>query len=938
MHRKRLEIIYEEFHSGPDGLTNEQALKNKLEYGPNIIKTKPKRSWPLQFLGEFFDLMVIILIVAGTLAYIFNETTNATVIFAIVLLNAIVGFVQKYKAERAVEALQAMISPHAKVIRNDEMIEIEATEIVPGDILVLEPGVKIAADARLTEAFQLECNESILTGESNSIKKDPATLRGKFLPKIEHKNTIFMGTTVTQGSGKAIVIATGEKTEFGKITRLTAETKQDASPLQKELKRIGVIIAIVTLAISAILFIIGFALQGKTFIDNLLFTISVAVAAVPEGLPATITIALALGVQRLANKKAIMKQLSSVETLGATTVILSDKTGTLTKNEMTIKEMFFNNHFAEVKGVGYAPKGEIQIFQNGNEQPLIIGRDDSVLIDKDQRKTDLALFAEKDKHTYEAFKYLATIGVLCNEARLNKTIQNDYELIGDPTEGSILTLVKKAGFSFKDFVDTHTFLEKLPFDSTRKRMSVIVKNLHSHQISVLTKGATQSVLDKCTGILIDGKKIDLTKAKRAELMHHSDEMAKKALRVLAFAYKEMPKKEKDRYTEAATENNLTFVGLVGMMDPPRRDVKEAIALTKEAGIKTYIVTGDNGFTAQAIAEQVGLLTTKNFEIITGNDLNKISKTKLIKLLMDKEREIIFARVSPQHKLKITDALKEMGEIVAVTGDGVNDAPALKRADIGIAMGIKGTDVSKEAASMILVDDSFTSIVRAIEEGRTIYSNMKKFIFYIFSCNIGELITVFAAILAKLPAPLTAVLILSVNVGTDILPSLALGVEPPDKNVMSDPPRNPKKHIIDAPFAIRFVYIGLFIGTIVLGIFIWNLYRYGWSFGDSIDTSTIAYIKSTTMAFAALVVIQLFNAYNARNENNSIFTLGFLRNPQIIGAIIISLGMLYAITEAPTLQSYLKTTSLTGTEWGIIFVSSASILLIEEIRKLFIKFR
>jgi len=932
MHRKSLNKIYEEFHSSAVGLTNEQALKNRLIYGENIIKAKAGKPWIVQFFEEFLDIMVIILIIAGIIAYAFNEKTDATVIFAIVILNAIVGFIQKYRAEHAVKALQAMISPHAKIIRNNEIVEIEATELVPGDILILEPGVKITADARLIEAFQLECNESILTGESRPIKKEIVTLRGKFLPKIEHRNSIFMGTTITQGTGKAIVIATGEKTEFGKITRLTAETKQDPSPLQKELKRIGIFIAILTLAISTILFAVGFFIQGKTFVDNLLFTISVAVAAVPEGLPATITIALAIGVQRLARKKAIIKQLSSVETLGATTVILSDKTGTLTKNEMTIREIFINNHFGEVKGVGYTPKGEIQIF--GNQ----IGKDDSVLIDKEQRKKDLAELKKNDPHTYEALKQLATIGVLCNEARLNETMPNKYEMFGDPTEGSILTLVKKAGFSFKEFADTHTILEKIPFDSNRKRMSVIVKHLHEHQIFVLTKGAPQAVLDKCTGILIDGKKIDLTKSKRTELIKHAENMSKKSLRVLAFAYKEMPKKEKDRYTEAATENNLTFVGFVGMMDPPRRDVKEAISLTKEAGIKTYIVTGDDGFTAKAIAEQIGLITTKDFEIITGNDLNKISKTRLEKLLKDKTKEIIFARVSPQHKLKITDTLKEMGEIVAVTGDGVNDAPALKRADIGIAMGIKGTDVSKEAANMVLTDDSFSSIVRAIEEGRTIYSNMRKFIFYIFSCNIGELIVVFSAILINLPTPLTAVLILAVNVGTDILPALALGVEPPDKNIMSDPPRNPRKHIIDGRFAARFIYTGYFIGAIVICIFIWNLYRYGWSFGNTIDTDSIAYIKSTTMAFATLVVIQLFNAFNARSERSSVLKISILKNPQFIGAIIISFGILYAITEAPTLQSYLKTTSLTGIEWKIIFISASSILFIEEIRKMFKNFK
>jgi P-type Ca2+ transporter type 2C len=935
MHRKKLEKIFEELKSSPEGLTSKQAQSRINQYGPNILKAKVRPFWVVEFFKEFLDLMVIILIIAGTIAYAFHETTDATVIFAVVLINAVVSFVQKYKAEKAVEALQAMVSPHAHVVRNNERIEIPAEEVVPGDILLLEEGVKITADARIIEAHQLESDESILTGESNPVRKESVTLRGKYLPKIEHKNTVFTGTIITHGVGKAIVIATGDKTEFGKITKLTAETVQDLSPLQKELKRVGLFIAILTLTISGILFAVGTLLQGKAFIDNLLFTISVAVAAVPEGLPATITIALALGVQRLAKKKAIVKQLSSVETLGATTVILSDKTGTLTKNEMTVKELFFNNQYAETKGVGYNPKGEIQIFCDKKE-PMIIGKDDAVMIDSERRKRDLQSLSKKDPHTYEALKILALTGTLCSEARLNKNSDNKWKLVGDPTEGAILTLVKKAGFSFRTFADNYKYLEKLPFDSERKRMSVVVKDLREHQILTLTKGAPNTVLDKCTGILINGKKIDLTKAKREELTKQANKMAKNALRVIAFAYKEMPKKQKDQYTEAATENNLTFVGFAGMIDPPRREVKDAIALTKEAGIKTYIVTGDNGFTAEAIARQIGLLTTKDYEIITGLDLNKISDKKLKKLLADKTKELIFARVSPQHKLKIANTLKEMGEVVAVTGDGVNDAPALKRADIGIAMGIKGTDVSKEAANMVLADDSFSTIVRAIEEGRTIYENMRKFIFYIFSCNIGELATIFVAILAQLPAPLTAVLILSVNIGTDLFPALALGVEPIERDIMSRPPRNPKKHIIDWRFAARFTYIGIFIGAIVIGVFTWNLYRYGWSLGDSLNTDTIAYIKSTTMAFATLVVIQLFNAYNARSQNKSIFTVGLFKNPFLLIAIIASFGMLYAITELPLLQKYLSTTALDSTEWSIIFVSSFAILLIEEIRKFFIK--
>jgi potassium/sodium efflux P-type ATPase len=744
-----------------------------------------------------------------------------------------------------------------------------------------------------------------------------------------------MGTTITHGTGKAIVFATGDKTEFGKIATLTSTTKQDISPLQKELKKIGVFVAITTLGLSILLLLAGYFIQGKSIIDNLLFTASVAVAAVPEGLPTTITIALAFGVKALAKKKAIIKQLSSVETLGSTTVILSDKTGTLTKNEMTVRELHFNKDtFAEIKGIGYEPIGEIEI-SRPNTEPIVIGQNNTSA----QTTTVPLETLEKHNHDiFESLKLIALTGTLCSEAKLIHEENQTHSVIGDPTEGAILTMVEKAGFNFEDFENKYSFLVKLPFDSSRKMMSVVVKHLHTSEILVLTKGSPQAILDKCTGIFVDGKKVDLDKETRAKILKNNEEMAKNALRVIAFAYKEMPKKERDTYTEAVTENNLTFLGLAGMIDPPRKETREAIAMTKEAGIKTYIVTGDDGFTAHAIAKQIGLVDDKNYEIITGEDLNKISDGKLKKMLSDKTKDYIFARVSPQHKLKLTNILKELGEVVAVTGDGVNDAPALKRADIGIAMGVKGTDVSKETANMVLADDSFNSIVKAIEEGRTVYQNMKKFIFYIFSGNIGELITILTAIVLNIPAPLTAILILCVNIGTDIFPALALATEPPNKDIMTRPPRKISKPIMSPLFILRFVYIGIIIGAIVLGIFIWNLYRYGWMWGESIDINTVAYMKSATMAFAALVVIQFFNAYNARSHNRSVLRLGFFKNPYIILSLVASAAILFAITEISIFKTHLKLTHLTSNEWLMVFVSSAIILAIEEIRKTFIKIK
>lgn len=933
MHRKSIEKIYEEFNSNPSGLNVIQVQEHFQKYGPNTITTKEKKSWTKIFLKQFMDLMAIILIVAATLTYFFGEKTDTVVITIVIILNATISFIQEYQAENAIAALKKMITPRAKVLREGRQMEIDASMIVPGDIIILHEGDHVPADARLIEANQLECNEAILTGESNPVKKDTITLRGKNLPKIEHSNSIFMGTTITHGTGKAIVFATGDKTEFGKIATLTSTTKQDISPLQKELKKIGVFVAITTLGLSILLLLAGYFVQGKSIVDSLIFTVSVAVAAVPEGLPTTITIALALGVKTLAKKKAIIKQLSSVETLGSTTVILSDKTGTLTKNEMTVKELHFNKDtFAEIKGIGYEPIGEIEI-SRPNIEPIIIGQNETTATTS---APPLESLEKHNRNIFESLKLIALTGTLCSEAKLVDEDDGTHSVIGDPTEGAILTMVEKAGFSFENFENKYSFLAKLPFDSSRKMMSVVVKHLHTSEILVLTKGAPQALLDKCTGIFVDGKKIDLDKDTRAKILKNNEEMAKGALRVIAFAYKEMPRKEKDIYTEAATENNLTFLGLAGMMDPPRKETREAIAMTKEAGIKTYIVTGDDGFTAHAIANQIGLIDPKNCEIITGEDLNKISDSKLKKMLSEKTKDYVFARVSPQHKLKLTNILKELGEVVAVTGDGVNDAPALKRADIGIAMGIKGTDVSKETANMVLADDSFVSIVKAIEQGRTIYQNMRKFIFYIFSGNIGELITIFAAILINVPAPLTAILILCVNLGTDIFPALALATEPPNKDIMSRPPRKISNQIMSPMFVLRFVYTGILIGAIVLGIFIWNLYRYGWMWGESIDTSTMAYTKSVTMAFAAIVVIQFFNVYNARSHNRSVFRLGFIKNPYILLSVIASAAILFAITEISVFKTYLKLTSLTSTEWVLIFISSSAILAVEEIRKTFVK--
>lgn len=937
MHNKTVSEIFKEFKTSPDGLSEKEALFRLKKYGANELKVKKKTPWWLHFVKEFTDLMVLILIIAAVIAGFAGEMRDAVVILVIVFINAIIGFVQKYKAEKAIEALKKLVAPTARVIRDSKEMEISAKELVPGDIIILNEGDRITADARIIEENELETQEAALTGESMPVVKHAEAQ--KEIVAGESSNFVYMGTDVVHGSGKAVVVHTGMDTKFGNIANLTTTTKKDKSPLQKELFRIGVFVGKITFFISAILVAVGYFVQGQRFVDTFLFATSVAVAAVPEGLPATVTIALALGVQRLARKRAIVRQLASVETLGSTSHICTDKTGTLTKNQMTVKELYVDQYAVQIGGAGYKPWGPILIKSKAG-QTVTIGDIDSRDEDFAMRQSKLAKFEKDITPLYNALEIVSKISTLCNNAKLNieqEYNEKRYSILGDPTEGSLLTMSLKFGFDTKSFLDAHEKIYELAFDSTRKRMSVVYKENETGDYHLYTKGAPDTVLEQCSHILMNGRVIMLDKETRKKILMQNEEMAKKALRVIGFAYKKIEKKKK--YHAETSENDLIFVGLCGMIDPPRADVKNSVMLAKRAGIKVYIITGDHGLTAEAIGKQIGLINHKNnHEIITGLDLAKMADEKLEEMFKDKEKDIIFARVAPEDKLRIVSALKRLGHIVAVTGDGVNDAPALKRADIGIAMGISGTDVSKEASNMVLADDSFSTIINAVREGRTIYENMRKFIFYIFSCNIGELITVFAAILLQLPAPLTAILILSVDIGTDVLPALALGIDLPEKGIMDKPPRNPKKKIMDRGFVARFLYVGLFIGTVVVATYLWSLYNHGWNWGEMLDPDSIAYIKSSTFAFTILVLIQMVNAYNSRSSYQSVFSMGLFSNLFLLGAVAISLGVVYLLVEVPFFQEWIHTAELEWYEWFIIIAASFSILIVEEVRKGIVRLR
>lgn len=932
VHSQEIEAILAGYETTLAGLSENEAKKRLETYGRNeLIIKEPKPLW-MAFFAEFKDLLVIILIAAAILAGISGKIADMIVILIVVLINAGIGFMQKYKAEKAVEALQEFVSPRAIVIRDGAEHEIDAKLIVPGDIIVLAEGNRIAADSRLIETHELSIQESVLTGESTPAKKQVSGIENKFATPGEKTNMAHMGTIVAKGTGKAVVTATGMKTEFGRIAHLTVTTKKDPSPLQKELRKIGVFVGKITLGISIILIAVGITIQGKALIDTLLFAASVAVAAVPEGLPATVTIALALGVQRLAKKRAIVRDLASVETLGGTTVICSDKTGTLTKNEMTVEEIAVDHLDITVHGVGYEPSGALYIRDNQSGACITIGKPE--IEDYEHRSITAQRLRLTHPQIHKALELISKTAILCNNANLFNR-EKTWKILGDPTEGALLTAAEKAGFGIKETKKECERIYEIPFASERKRMTTINKNAGNQKIFAYVKGAPDSILEKCSHIFLGGRVQKLDKRMERQIMERNEKMAGRALRVLGFAYRELNPKPEENYDAKDVEKNMIFVGLMGMIDPPREEVKDAVKLTHKAGIKTYIVTGDNGATAHAIAQTLGITGAYNVRIVTGTEMNQISNEKLTAIFKN-EKEVIFARVSPEHKLRIVSSLKNLGERVAVTGDGVNDAPALKRADIGIAMGIAGTDVSREAANIILTDDSYATIVKAIEEGRTIYANLKKFIFFIFSCNIGELFAVFAAILIKMPAPLTAIFILIVNLGTDVLPALALGVDKPEQDVMSNPPRDPRKHILEAPFIGRFLYIGTIIGVIVTATYFITLTAQGWSWGEPLFENSFIYMKSSTIAFALLIIIQMVNAFNARSETRSIFSIGFFSNLWLLSAIILSVAMLILLTEIPFLQTILRTTHISLKEWGMILLASFCILAVEEIRKIISK--
>ncbi len=885
MYSKKLDDVFAELSVTANGLTNAEALARQQKYGLNVLKAKKAIS-PIEiFIAQFKSFVVGILLVAVIISVILGEYLDSAVIGAILILNAVLGFVQEYRAGKAIEALKKLGSIKAKVLRDGKEVEIDAAELVPGDILMIEEGDKINADSRVTESINLETQEAALTGESTPVEKLECIIK-EGSPIGDQKNMVFAGTIVTKGRGKAIVTSTGMNSQIGKIAKLISEAEEQLTPLQRKLADLGHYLGILTIIICIIVFAAG-AIRTGEIATMFLAAVALAVAAIPEGLPIVVTICMSLGVQKMVKKNALIRKLSSVETLGSTTVICSDKTGTLTHNEMTVRKLYVNGEIMDVLGDGYEYTGEFL---------------------KDGKKID--------GKTVKNIELLLRSGILCNDAEItkdaSKEVNNQNSVIGDPTEGALIVSAEKLGLHKQELNSKFLRIKELPFDSKRKMMTTVHKDAGAkNRFISFTKGAPDVIVNHCTKIYMNGKIKKLDAKLKNKILASNELFAQNALRVLGFAFKQVQDgksiaKKIGKFGEKELETDLIFLGLQGMIDPPRQEAKLAIEKCKTAGIKVIMITGDHKITAQAIGRELGLTG----EVMTGEEIEKCADlSKVVESIS------IFARVSPEHKMKIVDALRKNGEVIAMTGDGVNDAPALKDADIGIAMGITGTDVAKEASAMILMDDNFASIVNAVEEGRNIYDNIKKFVNYLLSANFGEVLVLFTAMLigfkdgGSIVVPLVAIQILWLNLVTDGLPALALGLDPETPGTMQRPPRKPNEQIISKNMTWNIIVIGILMCIAVL-----SLFKYG------LSTSAI---KGQTIAFTSLVMLEMVRVYMVRANYN----LGFFSNKYLLGAILLSLMLHLSVVYVPFLQPIFDTVELSLIDWAYMIGASIIVLII-----------
>ena len=893
---KRLETSFNK------GLSSKEAKKRLARFGKNVLPDNQTRGVITIFRNQFKDFMILVLIAATVISFLMGETSDALTISAIVVLNAIMGFTQEYKAEKSLQSLQELTSPETRVLRDNTIQTIDSRELVPGDIVRLKMGDLIPADLRVIFCQNVQVNESHLTGESAVVHKNDKVLYPKEMPLQKKKNMLYMGSTISGGRATGVVVRTGAQTEMGRIASMLNREDKSLTPLQKRLKHLGKWLVAFSIILTVLIVITGIS-QGQSVYQMFMAGVSLAVAAIPEGLPAIVTLALAIGVQKMIKEKAIVRQLPAVETLGCATVICSDKTGTLTGNQMKVEKVFVN--------------GTI--------------------------KSDFS--ARKSKE----IKKMLTVGVGCNEARirqskpaakenlliqLKKRMNNSSpednssiseqkikELVtGNPTD---LALVKAAAASYSEIApgfENYSKISQNNFDSRKKRMSCLVKDQQQpkQRVELWSKGAPETILERCSHVLLQGKKVKLNSEKKRQIKTANKKMSAGALRVLALAYKKVPDYSKEKKIEQL-EKGLVFLGLVGLMDPPRPQVKEAVASCQRAGIRPVMITGDQKITARVIARKIGIPASTE-KTITGQELKKADNQQLPEIVKQKN---VFARIEPEDKLKIVRALKKNGEIVAMTGDGVNDAPAVKEADIGVAMGKNGTDVTRDVSSLILADDNFATIISAVKQGRKIYNNIRKFIRYLLSCNIGELLAIFLGIIMGLPLPLLPIQILWVNLVTDGLPALALGLDPDDEDVMSLPPRDPQESIFAGGLMGKIAGQGILIGFNTLLVFLLALFRL-----------ELGLPAARTMAFCTLVFSQLFFVFSCRSEKKSLPQTSLTRNKFLIAAVFISLIMQLLVIYHPFLNNIFQTQILNGWQWAIVLVfSSCSTVVLEIINKI-----
>jgi len=894
-HAKSPEETLKELNSAETGLSQSEAHKRLAEFGPNELKKEAGTSPIKMFFEQFTDILIIILLIATALSVAVGEYIDAIVIIAIVLATAILGFVEEFRSEKAVEALKKMTAPTATVLRDGKDARIPTSEIVPGDIILLYTGDKVPADARLVESVNLKIDEASLTGESSPVNKN-VTSCGDETALNDRRNMAFTGTVVVYGRGKAVVTTTGMNTEFGKIAKMVQMTEEEVTPLEKRTQSIGKWIGILSVAICLAVGVIGIV-EGRNIIDMILWGISLAVAAVPEALPAIVTGALAVGMYRMARVHTIVKKLPAVETLGCTSVICSDKTGTLTKGEMTVQRIYMGDEVVKVTGVGYEPEGEFLA---------------------EDRKID---------PQNEQLRILLTAATLCNDAKLEKDTTSERWIIkGDPTEGALIVAAAKAGLWKEDLEKQQPRVGEIPFSSETKRMTTMHMTSARKKIAYM-KGAPEIVLGKCTKILANGRVNKLTEENRARIIAENDAIARQALRNLGFAFKEVP--ESVSTCDDKIERDFVFIGIMGMIDPPREEVKEAIYTCKKAGISVVMVTGDHRLTAVAVAKELDLLgeNEEKGKVLTGEELEKLSDEQLNDIV---QKVVIYARVSPEHKMRIVKAWKAKGQIVAMTGDGINDAPALKMSDIGISMGITGTEVTKEASDMVLTDDNFASIVKAAREGREIYDNIKKYLTYLMRCNIMEILVMFVAVisvpyLARIYSPnsptavigdatiaLTAAQLLWVNLTTDGLPAIALGIDPGDPDIMDRKPRDPNESVFTRDVK---AYLSL-TPVLMTGLLLFGYFFYRpWESGAQL-------LEARTQLLTAMICMELANAISARSLKYPVWKVGVFKNRFLWYAVGSSFLLQLVVLYVPGLNSAFNVNAPEPLDWAFAALFTA----------------